>query len=98
MPILERLYAPGEAVYARGDANRGLCFLLEGTLRVYKGYNGYKEATVGFLRDGGLFGEPSLRPDRPHGDTAEVLLPAECASEVVPEALFGQSPYPQLGE
>ena len=36
--------------------------LLQGTLRVYKGYNGYKEATVGFLRDGGLFGEPSPAP------------------------------------
>ena len=73
-PVIERRFGPGEHVYLRGDADRGLCFLLEGTLRVYKAYNGGSaEATVGLLAGGGLFGEPSLRAGGRHRDSAEAI-------------------------
>ena len=74
MPVIERRCGPGEQVYLRGDADRGLCFLLEGTLRVYKAHGGCSaEATVGLLAGGGLFGEPSLRAGGHHRDSAEAL-------------------------
>ena len=74
VPVLERRFGTGEQVYLRGDADRGLCFLLEGTLRVYKAHGGGSaEATVGLLAGGGLFGEPSLRAGGRHRDSAEAL-------------------------
>jgi CRP-like cAMP-binding protein len=74
VPVLERRFGTGEQVYLRGDAHRGLCFLLEGTLRVYRAYNGgAAEATVGLLAGGGLFGEPFLRAGGRHRDSAEAL-------------------------
>jgi CRP-like cAMP-binding protein len=73
VPVIERSYAPGEQVYLRGDADRGLCFLLEGTIRLYKVYGSFQEATLGLLEDGGLFGEPSLQPEGRHRDSAEAV-------------------------
>jgi CRP-like cAMP-binding protein len=87
VPVIERRYGPGEHVYLRGDADRGLCFLLEGTLRVYKAYNGgAAEATVGLLA-GGLFGEPSLRAGGRHRDSAEAL--SACRVARVPKGPLG---------
>ncbi|MGH3145665.1 MAG: Crp/Fnr family transcriptional regulator [Rubrobacter sp.] len=73
IPAVERRFAPRELVYSRGEPDRGLCVLLEGTLRVYKPYGSFREATVGLLKDGGLFGEPTLRPGGRHRDSAEAL-------------------------
>src|SRR5215210_8775403 len=66
VPVARRSCAAGELLYASGDADRYLCFVLEGQVRVYKSYGAYKEATVALLGKGGIFGEPSLRPN---GDT-----------------------------
>jgi CRP/FNR family transcriptional regulator, global nitrogen regulator len=62
VPVARRNYAAGELLYASGDADGYLCFLLEGQVRVYKPYGVYKEATVALVDKGGVFGEPSLRP------------------------------------
>ena len=89
MPGLEHRCGPGEHVHLRGDADRGLCFLLEGTLRVYKAYGGGSaEATVGLLAGGGLFGEPSLRAGGRHRDSAEALS-ASCRVARVPKGPLG---------
>jgi CRP/FNR family cyclic AMP-dependent transcriptional regulator len=88
VPVLEHRFGPGEQVYLRGDADRGLCFLLEGTLRVYKAYGGGSaEATVGLLAGGGLFGEPSLRAGGRHRDSAEAL--SACRVARVPKGPLG---------
>ena len=77
VPVARRSYAAGELLYASGDADGYLCFLLEGQVRVYKPYGAYKEATVALLGEGGVFGEPSLRPSG--GDCAEALTDCQVA-------------------
>jgi len=79
VPVARRSYAARELVYASGDADRYLCFLMEGQVRVYKPYGAYKEATVALLGEGGLFGEPSLRPSGGHRDSAEALTDCQVA-------------------
>jgi len=79
VPIIERRYAPGEHPYMRGDPDEGLWFLLEGTLKVYKLYGAFREATVRLLDGKGLFGEPCLRPAGRHRDSAKALYVSQAA-------------------
>ena len=58
--VSERHLGAKELVFAPGDPGGQLYFLLEGTVRLYKIYGEYKEATVALLKDGGVFGELSL--------------------------------------
>src|ERR671910_2793457 len=58
--VAERRFAAKDMIFAPGDPNDQLYFLLEGTVRLYKIYGEYKEATVALLKDGGVFGELSL--------------------------------------
>jgi CRP-like cAMP-binding protein len=79
VPVATRNYATGEILYASGDADGYLCFLLEGQVRVYKPYGAYKEATVALVDEGGVFGEPTLRPSGGHRDCAEALTDCQVA-------------------
>src|SRR5918997_733551 len=83
VPVIERRYAPGQHPYMRGDPDEGLWFLLEGTLEVYKLYNTFSKATVRLLDGEGLFGEPSLRSEGPHRDSAESV--SACRAAKVPK-------------
>ena len=58
--VAERRYAAKDRLFAPGDPDGQLYFLLEGTVRLYKIYRGHKEATVGLLNNGGVFGELGL--------------------------------------
>jgi CRP-like cAMP-binding protein len=71
-----------------------LCFLLEGQVRVYKPYGAYKEATVALLGEGGIFGEPSLRPGGGHRDSADALTDCQVArvSKVALEGHVSRDP------
>jgi CRP/FNR family transcriptional regulator, global nitrogen regulator len=60
VPVAERCFGAKDMIFAPGDPDRQLYFLLEGTVRLYKIYGEYKEATVALLKDGGVFGELSL--------------------------------------
>lgn len=79
VPVARRNYLSGEILYASGDADGYLCFLVEGKVRVYKPYGAYKEATVALVGEGGLFGEPSLRSGGGHRDCAEALTDCQVA-------------------
>lgn len=94
VPMARRSYAAGELVYASGDADGHLCFLLDGRVRVYKPYGAYKEATVALLGEGDLFGEPSLRPSEGHRDSAEALTDCQVAwvSKVALEGHVSRDP------
>jgi Cyclic nucleotide-binding domain len=50
--VAERRYAAKDTLFAPGDPDGQLYFLLEGTVRLYKIYGGYKEATVALLKNG----------------------------------------------
>ena len=73
MPVIERRYGPGKRIYAEGDPDGGLRFVLSGAARVYKrfGPGGLREATVALVGGGGVFGEPSLEGGGAHRDNAE---------------------------
>ena len=58
--VVERCFPAKDMIFAPGDPDVQLYFLLEGTVRLYKIYGEYKEATVALLKDGGVFGELSL--------------------------------------
>ena len=58
--VSERRFAPKDTIFVPGDPDGQLYFLLEGTVRLYKLYGDYKEATTALLNDGGVFGELSL--------------------------------------
>jgi CRP-like cAMP-binding protein len=55
--LVERRFGARDTIFAPGDPDGQLYFLLEGTVRLYKIYGDYKEATVALLKDGGVFGE-----------------------------------------
>ncbi len=52
MRVVERRFKAKDTIFTRGDPDDQLYFLLEGTVRLYKIYGDYKEATVGLLREG----------------------------------------------
>jgi CRP/FNR family transcriptional regulator, global nitrogen regulator len=71
--VAERRYAAKDTLFAPGDPDGQLHFLLEGTVRLYKIYGGYKEATVALLKNGGVFGELGLEEGSRQSTFAEAL-------------------------
>ena len=59
--VAERRYGAEDAIFAPGDPDGHLYFVLSGRVRLYKIYGDYKEATVALLKDGDVFGELSLQ-------------------------------------
>jgi CRP-like cAMP-binding protein len=74
--VAERRFAAKDMIFAPGDPDGQLYFLLEGTVRLYKIYGEYKEATVALLKDGGVFGELSLEEGPLQTVFAEALTDA----------------------
>src|SRR3989337_4176956 len=77
--VVERRFRAKDVIFTPGDPDDQLYFLLEGTVRLYKIYGDYKEATTALLRDGGVFGklnlvegrwQERLAPGRAHGARA----------------------------
>src|SRR5918997_6996449 len=58
--VAERRFKARDTIFAPGDPDDQLYFLAEGTVRLYKIYGDYKEATTALLKDGGVFGKLSL--------------------------------------
>jgi CRP/FNR family transcriptional regulator, global nitrogen regulator len=58
--VTERHFTAKDMIFAPGDPDGQLYFLIEGAVRLYKIYGNFKEATVALLKDGGVFGELSL--------------------------------------
>jgi CRP/FNR family transcriptional regulator, global nitrogen regulator len=59
--VAERRSGAKDAIFVPGDPDEHLYFVLSGTVRLYKIYGDYKEATVALLKDGDVFGELSLQ-------------------------------------
>jgi CRP-like cAMP-binding protein len=58
--VSERRFGPKDTIFVPGDPDGQLYFLLEGTVRLYRLYGDYKEATTALLHEGDVFGELSL--------------------------------------
>ena len=74
--VAERRYGAREAIFDQGDPDGNLYFVLSGTVRLFKIYGDYKEATVALLKDGDVFGELRLQ------ERSEQTLSAHALTEV----------------
>ena len=74
--VAERRFTAKDMIFAPGDPDNQLYFLLDGTVRLYRIYGDYKEATVALLKDGGVFGELSLEEGPWQNLFAEALTDA----------------------
>jgi CRP/FNR family transcriptional regulator, global nitrogen regulator len=77
---VERRFAPKDTIFTPGDPDDQLYFLLSGTVRLYKIYGDFKEATTALLRDGGVFGKLNLVEGRWQDVFAEAVTEARVAS------------------
>lgn len=76
----ERRFGPKDLIFTLGDPDDQLYFLLSGTIRLYKIYGDYKEATTALLKEGGVFGKLSLVEGRWQDVFAEAVTQARVAS------------------
>jgi CRP/FNR family transcriptional regulator, global nitrogen regulator len=94
--VAERHFGAKDLIFAPGDPDGHLYFLLSGTVRLYKIYGQYKEATVALLKDGGVFGELSLGEGSRQEAFAEALTDARVGvvrKAVLAEAIRRSPPF-----
>ena len=77
--VAERRFGARDIIYAPGDPDGQLHFVLGGTVRLYKIYGEFKEATVALLREGDVFGELSLEETSYQNAFAEAVTDARVA-------------------
>lgn len=77
--VVERRFGAKDTIFTPGDPDDQLYFLLSGTVRLYKIYGDYKEATTALLRDGGVFGKLSLVEGRWQDVFAEAITDVRVA-------------------
>jgi CRP/FNR family transcriptional regulator, global nitrogen regulator len=77
--VLERRFKAKEIIFSPGDPDEQLYFLLKGSVRLYKLYGDYKEATTALLKDGGVFGKLSLVEGRWQDVFAEAVTDVRVA-------------------
>src|SRR3712207_5237527 len=87
--VAERHFGAKDLIFAPGYPDGQLYFLIEGTVRLYKIYGEYKEATVALLKDGGVFGGLSLEERRWQDVFAEAVTEARVA--VVRKSVLGEA-------
>jgi CRP/FNR family transcriptional regulator len=78
--VVERKFGPKDVIFTPGDPDDQLYFVLSGTIRLYKIYGDYKEATTALLRDGGVFGKLNLVEGRWQDVFAEAVSDVRVAS------------------
>ena len=77
--VADRRFGAKDMIFAPGDPDDQVYFLLEGTVRLYKIYGEFKEATVALLREGDVFGELSLEETSCQNAFAEAVTDARVA-------------------
>jgi CRP/FNR family transcriptional regulator len=77
--FVERRFGPKDTIFTPGDPDDQLYFLLSGTIRLYKLYGDYKEATTALLKDGGVFGKLNLVEGRWQDVFAEAVTESRVA-------------------
>ena len=58
--VAQRRFGARDQIFAPGDPDGQLYFVLEGAVRLYRIYGEHKEATIALLKDGAVFGELAL--------------------------------------
>src|ERR671918_1890585 len=78
--LVERHYTAKDIIFAPGDLDDRLYFLLRGTVRLYKIYGDYKEATTALLNERGVFGKLNLVEGRWQDVFPEAVTDSRVAS------------------
>lgn len=78
--VVERRFSSRDVIFTPGDPDDQLYFLVEGTVRLYKIYGDYKEATTALLKDSGVFGKLNLVEGRWQDVFAEAVDEVRVAS------------------
>ncbi len=78
--VVERRFKAKDTLFTPGDPDDQLYFLLEGTVRLYKIYGDYKEATTALLKSDGVFGKLSLVEGRWQDVFAEAVTDVRVAN------------------
>ncbi len=78
--VVERRFRAKDTIFTPGDPDDQLYFVTEGTIRLYKMYGDYKEATTALLKDGGVFGKLSLVEGRWQDVFAEAVSDVRVAA------------------
>src|ERR671914_2480943 len=78
--VVERRFGPKDIIFTPGDPDDQLYFLLSGTVRLYKIYGDFKEATTALLKNGGVFGKLNLVEGRWQNVFAEAVTESRVAS------------------
>jgi CRP/FNR family transcriptional regulator, global nitrogen regulator len=78
--LAERRFKAKDIICAPGDPDDRLYFLFEGTVRLYKTYGYYKEATTALLKEGGIFGKLNLVEGCGQDNFAEAVTDVRVAS------------------
>ncbi len=78
--VVERRFSSRDMIFTPGDPDDQLYFLVEGTVRLYKIYGDYKEATTALLKDSGVFGKLNLVEGRWQDVFAEAVDEVRVAS------------------
>lgn len=77
---VERNFRAKDTIFSPGDPDEQLYFLLSGTVRLYKIYGDFKEATTALLKQGGIFGKLGLVEGRWQDVFAEAVTDVRVAS------------------
>ena len=77
--VAERRYGAKDDIFVPGDPDNHLYFVLCGTVRLYKIYGDYKEATVALLKYGDAFGELCLQEGSGQTTFAQALTDVRVA-------------------
>jgi CRP-like cAMP-binding protein len=77
--VADRRFAAKDMIFAPDDPDDHVYFLLEGTVRLYKIYGDYKEATTALLTEGDVFGGLSLEETPRQNTFAEAVTDARVA-------------------
>ena len=78
--VVERRFRARDTIFTPGDPDDQLYFVLSGTIRLYKIYGDYKEATTALLKDQGVFGKLSLVEGRWQDVFAEAVSDVRVAT------------------
>ena len=96
VPVAERRFGAKDMIFAPGDPDGQLYFLIEGAVRLYKIYGAFREATVALLRDGDLFGELDLVGTTCQNAFAETITASRVAVVRKPNLIEAVGRHPEF--
>jgi CRP-like cAMP-binding protein len=71
-----RMYAEGEIIFKEGEVGRRCAYLVEsGRVEISKRTDGGTDRVLGYIPQGGIFGEMALIDDKPRSAQAKAAAP-----------------------